>query len=94
MLSYLVIGTCIFLLIAVIYFSIKPISMGIEARRNIQNNVEEEIQADEKNSNNDFNLNFDKKVSISDEIVKLNKLKDEGLITLEEFEKAKNKLLD
>ncbi len=94
MLNYLVIGTCIFLLIAVIYFSIKPISMGIEARRNIQNNVEEEIQADEKNSNNDFNLNFDKKVSISDEIVKLNKLKDEGLITLEEFEKAKNKLLD
>ena len=94
MLSYLVIGTCIFLLIAVIYFSIKPISMGIEARRNIQNNVEEETQADEKNSNNDFNLNFDKKVSISDEIVKLNKLKDEGLITLEEFEKAKNKLLD
>ncbi len=94
MLNYLVIGTCIFLLIAVIYFSIKPISMGIEARRNIQNNVEEETQADEKNSNNDFNLNFDKKVSISDEIVKLNKLKDEGLITLEEFEKAKNKLLD
>ena len=94
MLSYLVIGTCIFLLIAVIYFSIKPISMGIEARRNIQNNVEEEIQADEKNSNNDFNLNYDKKVSISDEIVKLNKLRDEGLITLEEFEKAKNKLLD
>ena len=94
MLNYLVIGTCIFLLIAVIYFSIKPISMGIEARRNIQNNVEEEIQADEKNSNNDFNLNFDKKVSISDEIVKLNKLRDEGLITLEEFEKAKNKLLD
>ena len=94
MLYYLVIGTCIFLLIAVIYFSIKPISMGIEARRNIQNNVEEEIQADEKNSNNDFNLNFDKKVSISDEIVKLNKLRDEGLITLEEFEKAKNKLLD
>ncbi len=94
MLSYLVIGTCIFLLIAVIYSSIKPISMGIEARRNIQNNVEEEIQADEKNSNNDFNLNFDKKVSISDEIVKLNKLRDEGLITLEEFEKAKNKLLD
>jgi len=94
MLNYLVIGTCIFLLIAVIYFSIKPINMGIEARRNIQNNVEEETQADEKNSNNDFNLNFDKKVSISDEIVKLNKLKDEGLITLEEFEKAKNKLLD
>ena len=35
MLNYLVIGLCLALLIAVIYFSIKPISMGIEARREI-----------------------------------------------------------
>ena len=37
---YLVIGLCIFLLLAVIYFSIKPISMGIEARRNLKEIVE------------------------------------------------------
>ena len=35
MLYYLVIGVCIFLLLAVIYISAKPISMGIEARRNL-----------------------------------------------------------
>ena len=42
MTTYLVIGVCIFLLIAVIYISAKPISMGIEARRNI--NDKNEIQ--------------------------------------------------
>ena len=35
MISYLVIGLCIILLVAVIYISSKPISMGIEARRNL-----------------------------------------------------------
>ena len=93
MLSYLVIGLCIFLLFAVIYFSIKPISMGIEARRNIKNNVEDEnfsgdIDVSEVENNND------KKVQISDEIIKLSKLKNEGVITEEEFKKAKNKLIN
>ena len=32
--TYLVIGICAFLLIAVIFNAAKPISMGIEARRN------------------------------------------------------------
>ena len=93
MLSYLVIGLCIFLLFAVIYFSIKPISMGIEARRNIKNNVEgenfsEDIDVSEIENNND------KKVQISDEIIKLSKLKNEGVITEDEFKKAKNKLIN
>ena len=42
MLYYSVIGLCIFLLLAVIYFSVKPISMGIEARRNIKDSSDEE----------------------------------------------------
>ena len=93
MLSYLVIGLCIFLLFAVIYFSVKPISMGIEARRNIKNNVEDEnfsgdIDVSEVENNND------KKVHISDEIIKLSKLKNEGVITEDEFKKAKNKLIN
>ena len=93
MLSYLVIGLCIFLLFAVIYFSVKPISMGIEARRNIKNNVEDEnfsgdIDVSEIENNND------KKVQISDEIIKLSKLKNEGVITEDEFKKAKNKLIN
>ena len=93
MLSYLVIGLCIFLLLAVIFFSIKPISMGIEARRDIKNNTEDE------NFNDDIEIsmvenNNDKKLQISDEIIKLSKLKNEGLITEEEFKKAKNKLIN
>ena len=93
MLSYLVIGLCIFLLFAVIYFSVKPISMGIEARRNIKNNVVDEnfsgdIDVSEVENNND------KKVHISDEIIKLSKLKNEGVITEDEFKKAKNKLIN
>ena len=82
---------CIFLLIAVIYFSVKPISMGIEARRNIKNNGAEESFINEDVS--DSEINFKNKTQISEEIIKLKKLKDEGLITEVEFEKAKDKLL-
>ena len=93
MLSYLVIGLCIFLLFAVIYFSIKPISMGIEARRNIKNNVEDENFIGDIDVSEVEN-NYDKKVQISDEIIKLSKLKNEGVITEDEFKKAKNKLIN
>ncbi len=93
MLSYLVIGLCIFLLFAVIYFSIKPISMGIEARRNIKNNVEDENFIEDIDVSEVEN-NYDKKVQILDEIIKLSKLKNEGVITEDEFKKAKNKLIN
>ena len=93
MLSYLVIGLCIFLLFAVIFFSIKPISMGIEARRNIKNNVEgENFSGDIDDS--EIENNNDKREQISDEIIKLSKLKNEGVITVDEFKKAKNKLIN
>ena len=93
MLSYLVIGLCIFLLFAVIFFSIKPISMGIEARRNIKNNFEGENFSEDIDISEVEN-NKEKKVQISDEIVKLSKLKNEGVITEDEFKKAKNKLIN
>ena len=92
MLSYLVIGLCIFLLFAVIYFSATPISMGIEARRNIKNNVEDENFIEDIDVSEVENHN-DKNVQISDEIIKLSKLKNEGVITEDEFKKAKNKLI-
>ena len=91
MLSFLVIGICLFLLVAVIYISAKPISMGIEARRNLKNNRTENISELE-----DENTYFDdkKKENIVDEIVKLNQLKNDGVLTEEEYEKAKRKILD
>ena len=46
MMNYLVIGICILLLVLVIYISAKPISMGIEARRNINDNKTEISEED------------------------------------------------
>ena len=94
MLSYFVIGLCIFLLLVVIFISAKPISMGIEARRNIKdkdhkNNLVDSFEDNEiKNESNLENNN------LSDELKKLNQLKTDGVLTEEEYEKAKKKLLD
>ena len=91
MINYLVIGICLALLFAVIYISAKPISMGIEARRNI--NDKEEINVDEIDSNKNELTGETNEKSISDEIIKLNKLMDDGILTEEEYKKAKKKLL-
>ena len=92
MIYYLVVGICIFLLIAVIYISAKPISMGIEARRNINNkNKDDNLEVNKKVLDNE--LETSENISISDEIIKLNKLKNEGIINEEEYLKAKEKLL-
>ena len=87
--TYLVIGLCLLLLIIVVFISAKPISMGIEARRNIKDNNQENIEGNDDHFNEN---NLDQK-SISDEILRLNNLKKEGLLTEEEYTKAKNKLL-
>ena len=93
MLNYLVIGICVALLFAVIYFSIKPISMGIEARRNLNNKISK--SDDENDEEFEVKQNLDEnRTQIADEILRLNKLKKDGLLTEEEFEKAKEKLLN
>ena len=94
MLGYFVIGICIFLLIAVIYVSAKPISMGIEARRNLKDTIPEDIEERSNNYQNKIENENGDKTYISDEIVKLNKLKSEGLLSEDEFKKAKEKLLN
>ena len=93
MLNYLVIGLCLALLIAVIYFSIKPISMGIEARRNLKDTTPEDIDEISSNSQEKLENENEDKTYISEEIVRLNKLKNDGVLTEKEFEKAKEKLL-
>ena len=94
MMTYLVIGLCLFLLVIVVYISAKPISMGIEARRKINDNSEINDENDQTIS--DYNNDQYKisKTSISDEISKLSDLKNKGLLTEEEYEKEKTKLLD
>lgn len=92
MINFIVIGACLLLLVAVIYIAAKPISMGIEARRNIkdQNLNDEDSLKDEFKKDN---INNTKNYQISDELIKLNKLKVDGIITETEYEKAKDKLL-
>ena len=93
MLYYLIIGICIFLLLAVVFISAKPISMGIEARRNIQENkIEEDLEDNENILNDKDDTNHTNK-SVTDEIIKLKKLKDDGDLTEDEYNKAKKKLL-
>jgi hypothetical protein len=91
MMTYLVIGLCLLLLIIVVYISAKPISMGIEARRNIKDNVKNENENNEDLTDNYEQVN---EKSISDEIIKLNELKDKGILTQEEYNKAKDKILN
>ena len=94
MMSYLVIGLCIFLLLAVIIISIKPISMGIEARRDLKENLADKEDLNEDTIDEDKSKFFNNDLSISGELVKLNKLREDGVLSEEEYIKAKNKLLD
>lgn len=92
MMTYLVVGICLLLLLVVIYIAAKPISMGIEARRNIkENNDDKQEETSDIEYYDEKEMN---KKSISDEIVKLNDLKIKGLITQEEYEKAKDRILN
>ena len=84
--TYFVIGICVCLLLAVVYISAKPISMGIEARRNLKDNNDEIQNLEEEDSTKNNS-------SISEELIKLNKLKEDGIITFEEYERAKKKIL-
>ena len=90
MINYLVIGVCIFLLLAVIYVAAKPIGMGIEARRNIK---DDKNNSDTENNNELENDETIKKNGLSEEIIKLNELRNKGILTEEEYLKAKQKLL-
>ena len=93
MINFLVISICIFLLLAVVFISAKPISMGIEARRNVKDSDTSKENNDENDYFSENNDYVNNNIKISDEIVKLNKLKNDGIITEEEYHKAKSKLL-
>ena len=86
MMTYIVIGICIILLALVVFISAKPISMGIEARRNVN------LKSSDENNKQNINLDSNDS-SITDELLKLNELKKDGVLTQEEYEQAKKKLL-
>ena len=80
-------GLVIPIFLFVLYLGGTAIMTGFsakEANRKIKDEEEDNISPDQ--------LNDDQ--SLSDELEKLKKLKDSGVLTEEEFEKAKNKLLN
>ena len=72
------------ILVFVLYLGGNAIMKGMSAK-----NTNKENKEDEENIKS---LNDETK--LSDEIVRLNKLLEEGTLTQEEFEKAKKKILD
>ena len=80
-------GLVIPIFLFVLYLGGTAIMTGFsakEANRKIKDEEEDNISTDQ--------LNDDQ--SLSDQLEKLNKLKESGVLTQEEFEKAKNKLLN
>ncbi len=70
----------------VLYLGVNAIMKGTEAKNALK---------EEENLKNDENENFsENKKNLSEELNKLNNLLKDGVLTQEEFEKAKKKLLD
>ena len=80
-------GLVIPIMAYVLYLGGMAIMNGFKSKEaNRVEKEEEKIQNDENNS--------DKSINLSEELSKLNDLKEKGIISQEEFEKAKNKLLN
>ena len=92
MLNYLVFGIAIIIFATVIIISGKAISRGIEAKQNLKDKSEDEkkIISDTEQNPNISNSNL----NLIDQINDLNKLKEQGIISNEEFKKAKDKILN
>ena len=70
----------------VLYLGVNAIMKGTEAKNALK---EQENLKNDKNENS-----LDNKKNLSEELDKLNNLLKDGVLTQEEFEKAKKKLLD
>ena len=80
-------GLIIPILIFVIYLGAKAIKTGFTAKNANKSNFEDESNSDEDNSSKNSE-------SLTSELNKLNELLKSGVLTQEEFEKAKKKILD
>ena len=80
-------GLVIPIMAYVLYLGGMAIMNGFKSKE--ENRAEKEAYEIEKNVNNS-----DQNINLSEELSKLNDLKEKGIISQEEFEKAKNKLLN
>ena len=92
MLNYLVFGIAIIIFATIIIISGKAISRGIEAKQNMKHKSEDEKIAISDTEENANILNSHP--NLIDQINDLNKLKEQGIISDEEFKKAKEKILN
>ena len=67
--------------------------MGIEARRNLNDKETENENSKDTKTIQDEDISQNNQTNISDEILKLNKLKNDGVLTEVEYEKAKKLLI-
>ena len=90
MFIYLIYFIVFVILLIVIILGAKAVNRGIEAKNKIKENFE-------KNQNDNFEefdvLENNKELNLSNEIKKLNKLHSDGILSDEEFKKAKEKIL-
>ncbi len=80
-------GLVIPIMAYVLYLGGMAIMNGFKSKE--ANRIEKEEDEIENNVNNS-----DQNINLSEELSKLNDLKEKGIISQEEFEKAKNKLLN
>lgn len=81
MISNLIYITVAAILIFVLYLAVQAITRGVEAKNEIKS---ESLPEDHSINNNN---------KVYDEIVKLKELHEKGVLSNEEFEKAKKKIL-
>ena len=92
MLNYLVFGIALIIFVTVIVITGKAISRGIEAKQNQKNVSDENVQnSNEEHIDNSESLSSS---NLTNQLNELNKLKDQGVLTDEEFKKAKEKILN
>ena len=92
MLNYLIFGIALIIFATVIVVTGKAISRGIEAKQNQKNTSGEKLQnSNEEESDNSKLL---PSTNITAQLNELIKLKEQGLLTDEEFKKAKEKILN
>mgnify|MGYP001332103591 CR=1 FL=1 len=81
MIANLIYITVAVILIFVLYLAVQAITRGVEAKNEIKSESSADNQSTKKNDN------------LYDQIAKLNELHENGVLSKEEFEKAKKKIL-
>ena len=85
-------GLVIPIMAYVLYLGGMAIMNGFKSKE--ANRVEKEETETENESRDTSETSAEQSSNLSDELTKLNDLKERGIISQEEFEKAKNKLLN